>query len=68
MNYVLEGSVRRDGEKVGVTTKLIQVKDQSEVWAKEYDRELVSLLGLRTEIAQEVAGEIETTLGVRPIV
>jgi len=64
VNYVLEGSVRRDGEKVRVTAKLVQVKDQSGVWAREYDRELVSLLGLQTEIAQEVAGEIEATLGV----
>jgi TolB-like protein/Tfp pilus assembly protein PilF len=63
VQYVLEGSVRRDAEMVRVTANLIQVKDQSDLWARQYDRELVNLLGLQREIAEEVAGEIKETLG-----
>lgn len=63
VQYVLEGSVRRDSDKVRITAQLIQVKDQTHLWSREYDRELSHLLLLQEEIAQEVAGEITLTLG-----
>ncbi len=63
VQYVLEGSVRRDSEKVRVTAQLIQVKDQTHLWARHYDRELKDLLALQSEIAQEIAEEIQLTLG-----
>jgi TolB-like protein/Tfp pilus assembly protein PilF len=66
VNYVLEGSVRRDSDKVRVAAQLIQTKDQTHMWAREYDRDLTSLLSLQSEIAQEVADEIELTLGKNP--
>jgi TolB-like protein/DNA-binding winged helix-turn-helix (wHTH) protein len=66
VNYVLEGSVRRDSDKVRIAAQLIQTKDQTHVWAREYDRDLTSLLSLQSEIAQEVADEIELTLGKNP--
>jgi tetratricopeptide (TPR) repeat protein len=60
--------VRRDSERVRITAQLIQVKDQSHLWAREYDRELGHLLELQAEIAREVANEIEFSLsGRRPI-
>jgi TolB-like protein/DNA-binding winged helix-turn-helix (wHTH) protein/Flp pilus assembly protein TadD len=65
IQYVLEGSVRRDSEKVRITAQLIQVKDLSHVWARQYDRELSSLITLQGEIAQQVANEIQITLGNR---
>ncbi|MBV9147887.1 MAG: winged helix-turn-helix domain-containing protein [Acidobacteria bacterium] len=68
VNYILEGSVRRDGDRVRISAQLIQVKDQSHVWAKEYDRELRQLLRLQSEIAQQAAGEIQLTLGGHRIV
>jgi TolB-like protein/DNA-binding winged helix-turn-helix (wHTH) protein/Flp pilus assembly protein TadD len=68
VQYVIEGSVRRDSERVRITAQLIQVKDQSHLWAREYDRELGHLLELQAEIAREVANEIEFSLsGRRPI-
>jgi len=63
VQYVLEGSVRRDPDKVRISAQLIQVKDQANLWARQYDRELRSLLTLQGEIAQEIADEIEITLG-----
>ena len=68
VQYVIEGSVRRDSERVRITAQLIQVKDQSHLWAREYDRDLSHLLELQMEIAREVANEIEFSLsGRRPI-
>jgi TolB-like protein/DNA-binding winged helix-turn-helix (wHTH) protein/Flp pilus assembly protein TadD len=63
VQYVLEGSVRRDSDKVRITAQLVQMKDQTHVWARQYDRDLSSLLGLQSEIAREIADEIQLTLG-----
>ncbi|HEY1660775.1 MAG TPA: winged helix-turn-helix domain-containing protein, partial [Candidatus Sulfotelmatobacter sp.] len=65
VQYVIEGSVRRDSERVRITAQLIQVKDQTHLWAREYDRDLGHLLQLQEEIASEVANEIEFSLGRR---
>ena len=63
VQYVLEGSVRRDANKVRVSAQLNQVRDQAHVWARQYDRELINLLALQGEIAQEIADGIQLTLG-----
>jgi TolB-like protein/DNA-binding winged helix-turn-helix (wHTH) protein/Flp pilus assembly protein TadD len=68
VQYVIEGSVRRDSQRVSITAQLIQVKDQSHLWARQYDRDLGHLLELQAEIAREVANEIEFSLnGQRPV-
>lgn len=66
VQYVLEGSVRRDADNVRITAQLIQMKDQTHVWSRQYDRELKNILALQGEIAQEIADEIQLTLGNRP--
>jgi TolB-like protein/DNA-binding winged helix-turn-helix (wHTH) protein/Tfp pilus assembly protein PilF len=63
VQYVLEGSVRRDSEKVRITAQLIQVKGQTHLWSRQYDRELGHLLTLQGEIAQEISDEIQLALG-----
>ena len=63
VQYVLEGSVRRESDKVRITAQLIQIKDQTHLWSREYDRDLSHLLLVQEEIADEVAGEIRLTLG-----
>jgi len=62
VQYVLEGSVRRDSAKVRITAELVRVRDQKNIWARQYDRELTSFLVLQAEIAQEIADEIQLTL------
>ncbi len=62
VQYVLEGSVRRDGGRVRVTAELIQTKDQTRVWGKEYDRGMSNLIELQAEIAEEIATEVDLRL------
>lgn len=66
VQYVLEGSVRRDGQRVRITAQLIQVRDQTHVWTRQYDRELTGVLAVQSEIAQAVASEIRFALDERP--
>jgi TolB-like protein/DNA-binding winged helix-turn-helix (wHTH) protein/Tfp pilus assembly protein PilF len=63
VQYVLEGSVRRDGERVRITAQLIQMKDQTHLWARQYDREPKDVLVVQSEIAKQIAGEIQRSLG-----
>ncbi len=61
--YLLEGSVRRNASRVRVSTQLIRVSDQTNVWSREYDRESKDLLALQSEIAREIAEGIDIGLG-----
>jgi TolB-like protein/Tfp pilus assembly protein PilF len=63
VQYVLEGSVRRDAGRVRIAVQLIQLADQTHVWARQYDREPLDVLRLQAEISHAVAEEIELTLG-----
>lgn len=65
VQYALEGSIRRDSERVRVSAQLIQLKDQTHLWAREYDREAKDVLLLQSDIAREIAREIAASLGER---
>jgi TolB-like protein len=62
VNYIVEGTVRRDGDRVRVSARLIQVSDQTHLWAKNYERDLRDIFILQDEVAQAIASEIEVTL------
>jgi TolB-like protein/DNA-binding winged helix-turn-helix (wHTH) protein/Tfp pilus assembly protein PilF len=68
-DYILEGSVRREGETARVSAQLIRVNDQSHLWAHNYEREVKGMLALQNElgtaIAQEVQIELEPERGPR---
>jgi TolB-like protein/DNA-binding winged helix-turn-helix (wHTH) protein/Tfp pilus assembly protein PilF len=67
VQYVLEGSVRRDAVKVRINAQLIKVGSQTPLWAREYDRELTNLLAVQAEIAHEISDEIQLTLGAQKL-
>src|SRR6266571_7895571 len=67
VQYVLEGSVRRDPNDIRITAQLIRASDQSQLWARQYDRKPADLLTLQGEIARAITSEIESSLG-RPLV
>jgi TolB-like protein len=61
--HLVEGSVRRSGNRVRVTAQLIRVADQSDVWSEVYDAELRDLLAVQHEVASAIAKRIVATLG-----
>lgn len=62
VDYILEGSVRRDGDRVRISARLIQARDQTHVWAKDYDRNLQDILALQSDLARAVVGQIQVQL------
>jgi serine/threonine-protein kinase len=65
VDYIIEGSVRREQNRVRVTAQLIQVSDETHVWANSYDGELREILSLQSEMARAIASEIRLTLSAR---
>jgi TolB-like protein/Flp pilus assembly protein TadD len=61
-DYVLHGSTRRAADRVRITVQLIQVKDQTALWAESYDRELKDILALQDSVAGTIANKIGVTL------
>jgi len=59
---ILEGSVRRGGNRVVVSVQLIDARTDRHIWAKRYDRPLADSLGLQGELASEIATELRATL------
>lgn len=60
--FVLEGSVRRAGNRVRVTAQLVDAATSTHVWSETYDRDLDDLLAVQSEIARSVAGSLKITL------
>jgi len=54
VDYVLEGSVRRDGKRVRITTQLIETRAQTHLWSGSYDRDLRDVLNVQSEVARQV--------------
>jgi TolB-like protein/DNA-binding winged helix-turn-helix (wHTH) protein/thioredoxin-like negative regulator of GroEL len=62
VQYVLEGSFRRAGDRLRITAQLIQVKDQTHLWSQEYDRRPEDILTVQDEVAVDVARETQLRL------
>lgn len=64
VDYLLEGSVRRVGDRLRVSVQLVQVADQAHVWAESYEREAGDVRSLLDEIPAAVARRVGVTLAV----
>ncbi len=60
--YVLEGSIRRAGNRLRVTTQLIETLTRHSVWAERYDRQLDDIFAIQEEIARSIAQALRITL------
>ena len=60
--FVLEGSVRKAGNKVRVGAQLIDVESQEHIWSNQYDRNLNDIFSIQSDIAKKVADSLEVTL------
>jgi adenylate cyclase len=56
---LLEGSVRKSGNRLRITTKLVSVSDGSHLWTNRYDRELEDIFSIQEDIATNVATELK---------
>jgi TolB-like protein/class 3 adenylate cyclase len=62
VRYVLEGSIRKAGNRVRISAQLINTTTSSQLWAERYDRELVDIFDVQDEITANVIGAIEPEL------
>ena len=59
---VLEGVVRRDANRVRVTTELVDARNDNTIWADSYDRDLTDIFAIQSEIAEAIAKRLTATL------
>ena len=64
VNSVLEGSVRKAGDKLRVTAQLINVADGFHLWSETYDGDMKDILAMQSDVAQRVVEALQVQLGV----
>ncbi len=65
-SYVLEGSMRREGNEARLALQLIDARNDRHVWAQDFDRKLVNIMALESEVAASVAAQISSKLQIGP--
>src|SRR5437773_8521750 len=59
---ILEGSVRRIGNRVRVNVQLINAENDEHIWAEDYDRDLIDVFAIQTDLAKKITGELQAKL------
>ena len=62
VDYVLEGSVRRAGNRVRITAQLVQAQNMTHLWAESYDRDVSDVLAIQSEVAMRIARALALAL------
>jgi TolB-like protein/predicted Ser/Thr protein kinase len=65
VSHVLEGTVRRSGGRVHMNAQLIDTRNDTHVWAEEYDRDLNDVFAIETEVAQSIANRLRAKVSAR---
>ena len=60
--YVLEGSIRRAGNRMRITAQLVQTSDMTHLWAESYDRNVSDVLAIQSEVAMKIARSLALAL------
>jgi len=60
--YVLEGSIRKDGDKIRITAQLVSASNSTHLWSQTYDRTLDNVFAVQSEIAESVADVLKVKL------
>ena len=68
VRYLLEGSVRRVENRVRITAQLIDAQLDQHLWAENYTRDLDDIFAIQTEIAKEIAGQLQAVLSPEEVV
>jgi TolB-like protein len=64
VRYLVEGSVRKQGDRLRITAQLVDAADAFHVWSDQYDRTLDDVFAIQTEIAESIAEALEVSLGL----
>jgi TolB-like protein/Flp pilus assembly protein TadD len=62
VSTILEGAVQKAGDKVRVNVQLIDARTDTQLWAKNYDRDFKDVLGVESEVSQEIAEALQANL------
>ena len=62
VDHILEGSVRRSGDRLRVTAQLVRANDGFHMWSQNYDRKLDDLIDIQENVAIEIANALETAM------
>jgi TolB-like protein/AraC-like DNA-binding protein/Tfp pilus assembly protein PilF len=62
VNYILEGSVRREDEKIRISVQFIDARTDRHLWAENYDRQLADIFAIQSDIAKNVADALQFVL------
>jgi TolB-like protein/DNA-binding winged helix-turn-helix (wHTH) protein/tetratricopeptide (TPR) repeat protein len=62
VNYLVESSIRAEGDRLRITSKLIRVRDQVQLWSQSYDRDAGRVLGLQQELSTAIGEQIRLRL------
>jgi len=62
VDYILRGTVRRDGDRVRITARLLDAQQNAQVWADSYDRRLEDIFAVQSEIATRVAAALDAEI------
>jgi len=64
VSTVLEGSVRKAGNRLRITAQLVNVDDGYHLWSERYDREMEDVFAIQDDIARSIAGRLQSSLAV----
>lgn len=62
VDYIVEGSVRREGGRARINAQLIRVGDQTHIWAQSFDREIRDFLEVQRELGEAISHQVQVTL------
>jgi TolB-like protein/DNA-binding winged helix-turn-helix (wHTH) protein len=62
VDYVLEGGIRRAGNRIRITAQLVQAADMTNLWAERYDRDVSDVLAIQSEVAMKIAHSLALAL------
>ena len=64
VQYVVEGSVRKQDDRLRITAQLVDATDNFHVWSESYDRTIDDVFAVQEEIAEAIAEELQVSLGI----
>jgi TolB-like protein len=64
--HLIEGSVRKSGNRLRITAELIKADDGTHIWAEDYDRDLTDIFAVQEDIARAITASLRMPLGLKP--